>query len=93
MDALTLLGLAGAACTTSSFLPQAVKSWKTKKTEDISLGMYALIVVGTFLWLIYGIIKHDIPLMAANSISFVLGGLILYCKIKYSNRPALIKND
>jgi hypothetical protein len=51
---LTFPGLAAALCTTASFVPQVVKTWKTRSTADISLGMYLVLVFGTVLWLAYG---------------------------------------
>ncbi len=79
----TVIGLLAAAGTTLSFLPQALKIIKTKNTESISLSMYILFVTGVFLWLIYGILKQDIPLLIANGITLILASLILYFKIKY----------
>lgn len=83
MELTTYLGLAAACCTTLSFLPQAIKIIKTKHTKDLSLEMYSLFTLGVFLWLIYGIIVVDIPLIVANIITFALASTILILKIKY----------
>ena len=83
MKLVTLLGLAAAFCTTISFLPQAVKTNKTKNTTGISLSMYAVFTTGTFLWLVYGIFNHDIPIVCANGITLVFAGIILAFKIRY----------
>lgn len=83
IDTFTFIGLAAATFTTVSFLPQAVRTIKTKQTRDLSLGMYAIFSTGTFLWLIYGLIIKDIPVVAANSITFMLSFTILVLKIKY----------
>ena len=80
---MTLIGLAAAVCTTIAFLPQAVKSLKTKQTKDISLPMYVIFTTGVFLWLVYGIIISDIPLILANGITLILAGMILTLKIKH----------
>lgn len=82
-DNLTLLGLAAAACTTASFVPQVLKTIKSRHTKDISLLMYIVLTLGLFLWLIYGLLLRDIPLVAANSISFSLSSIILFLKIKH----------
>ena len=83
MEIVTVIGLIAAALTTWSFLPQVIKTIKTKKTEDISLAMYSILSVGILLWLIYGIWIKDFPIIIANSISFILSAIILFFKIKY----------
>ena len=83
MEIVTVIGLIAAALTTWSFLPQVIKTIKTKKTEDISLVMYSILSVGILLWLIYGIWIKDFPIIIANSISFILSAIILFFKIKY----------
>lgn len=83
MDVATLIGLVAAACTTISFLPQMVKSWKTKSTKDVSLPMYILQITGAVLWLTYGIMLESLPIMLANSVAFVFVLSILYLKIRH----------
>ena len=80
---MTLIGLGAAFCTTIAFLPQAIKTWRTRSTEDISLGMFLTFSIGTLLWLIYGLLLHDIPLIAANGITLVLALTILGFKIRH----------
>ncbi|MCK5169891.1 MAG: SemiSWEET family sugar transporter [Bacteroidales bacterium] len=83
MNLITILGLVAAACTTISFLPQAIKAVRTRQTKDISLGMYTLLTTGIVLWLIYGVIKNDLPIILANGITLVFAATILFLKIKY----------
>ncbi|WP_317193112.1 SemiSWEET family sugar transporter [Pedobacter segetis] len=83
MDLTTLIGLLAAFGTTFSFLPQAIKIIKTKNTEGISLSMYLMFSSGVFLWLLYGYLKSDTPVMLANGITLVLAVIILSLKIKY----------
>lgn len=78
-----MIGLIAAVLTTGSFFPQAIKVIKTKDTSGISLVMYILNVLGVFLWLVYGLTIHDMALIIANSITFVLSLIILVCKVKY----------
>ncbi len=54
-DAITALGLAAAALTTAAFLPQVIKTWRTRQTRDISLGMVSVLRLGIILWFTYGI--------------------------------------
>lgn len=83
MNLTLLIGLGAAFCTTVAFVPQAVKSLKTRDTASLSLGMYAILTTGVFLWLSYGVILRDIALVAANGITFVLSLAILIMKIRY----------
>ncbi len=83
MNWITVLGLAAAACTTISFLPQAIKTIKSKRAKDISPGMYSILTIGVFLWLLYGIIIKDLPIMIANGITLLLTTTILFLVIKH----------
>ncbi|OIO20143.1 MAG: hypothetical protein CO029_03930 [Candidatus Magasanikbacteria bacterium CG_4_9_14_0_2_um_filter_41_10] len=85
MNIVTIIGLLAATGTTISFLPQAIKTIKTKETKDLSVGMYVVLTTGVFLWLVYGIILNDIPLIAANAVTFIFTSTILILIIKYKN--------
>jgi len=83
METFTIIGLVAATCTTISFVPQAIRIIKTKHTKDISLAMYSIFTTGIFLWLVYGILVKDLPLIIANVITLLLTLIILILKIKY----------
>ena len=83
MDTTTILGLAAAALTTAAFLPQMIKTWRTRQTRDISLGMFSVLCLGICLWLLYGFLRGDLPLVIGNAITLVLAGTILVFKLKY----------
>lgn len=83
MQIVTIIGLAAAFCTTFSFLPQAIKTIKTKDTSSISLSMYTLFTLGTLLWFIYGLWSANIPVYLANGVTLVFACIILGYKIKY----------
>ncbi|HQW82873.1 MAG TPA: SemiSWEET transporter [Ferruginibacter sp.] len=83
MNIVTITGLAAAICTTASFVPQAVKTIRTKNTSGISMGMYSLFSFGTLLWLIYGIADNNLPIIIANAITLLFAVIILVYKIKY----------
>lgn len=80
---IDIIGYFAAILTTLSFLPQAIKTIKTKDTSGISLIMYSMFTLGVFGWLVYGFIKNDIPLIMANLVTLSLAGVILRLKIKY----------
>lgn len=83
MSKLTFLGLAAAFCTTVAFVPQVVKTWTTRSTADISLSMFLVLVIGIVLWLAYGTLLGDVPLIVANGITLILAGIILVLKLRY----------
>ena len=83
MESANTLGLIAGALTTVAFIPQVVKIWKSKHTLDISLGMFSILSVGVFLWLLYGIQLGVLPLILANGITLVLSLTILVFKLKY----------
>ncbi|MDP1658237.1 MAG: SemiSWEET transporter [Methylotenera sp.] len=86
MNTLDLLGLIATAFTTSSFIPQVWRTWKTRDVSGISLPTYVIITLGLALWLAYGLLKNDFPLIVANSMMVVLTGSIAVMKLKF-NRP------
>lgn len=83
MNWTTAIGLIAAAFTTLSFLPQAIKTIKMKEAKDISIIMYICMMVGLALWLTYGILLSNLPIIVANSVSLGFSVLILGLKIKY----------
>ena len=83
MNSLTFLGLVAALCSTIAFLPQLIKVWRTRSTHDISREMFFLIVTSATLWLVYGVLEHDYPIIAADLSSLVFATTILYFKFRY----------
>ncbi|MDA3870921.1 MAG: SemiSWEET transporter [Candidatus Marinimicrobia bacterium] len=83
MNWITIIGFLAATGTTISLLPQAIKIIKTKHAKDISLGMYLILTTGIFLWLVYGILIKDLPLIVANGISLFFSVSVLILKLIY----------
>ena len=83
MDVVSLYGYLGATCTTISFIPQIIKIWKEKQAKDISLGMYLLFTFGIMMWLVYGILLGEFPIIIANSLTLVFAVTVLLLKYKY----------
>lgn len=76
------IGFLAAILTTIAFVPQAYRVYKTRKTQDLSLGMFFLFTLGVFLWFIYGIFLGALPIIVANLITFLLALYILTMKVK-----------
>jgi MtN3 and saliva related transmembrane protein len=83
MSYVTIFGLTAATLSTISFFPQLLKTWKTKSAKDISLGMFSIFCAGVILWLVYGILINDLPVIIANIFTFVQAFIILILKLKY----------
>jgi len=79
----TTIGLLAETCTSGAFVPQVLKAWRTRSTADISIGMFALLVVGIALWLVYGVTLGDLPLIAANVVTLGLAGATLIFKLRF----------
>jgi MtN3 and saliva related transmembrane protein len=84
MDATVLIGYMAGTLTTVSFLPQVIRSWKTRSTHDISFKMLILFAIGMLLWTIYGIWINSMPIIAANVITFALVAVLVAMKVKYN---------
>ena len=86
MNEIQILGLAAGSCTTIAFLPQVIKTWKSGSAKDLSLGMFSFFCFGVLLWLIYGIIIRDVPVILANLFTLVLASSLLYFKLRYKEQ-------
>jgi MtN3 and saliva related transmembrane protein len=86
MNWITICGLVAAFFTTASFLPQAIKTIRTKDTSSISLSMYVMFTFGTLMWFVYGIVSSNLPVALANGITLILASIILYFKIKHTSK-------
>ncbi len=85
MDEAEIIGIIAGVLTTVAALPQIIKAWSSKKVDDVSPWMFCVLVLGVFLWTIYGIIKVDYPIIVTNGISVVLNTTMLILIFKYRN--------
>ncbi|HEX2593342.1 MAG TPA: SemiSWEET transporter [Rhizomicrobium sp.] len=81
MSLVTIIGTVAAICSTISFAPQAWKIIQTRETKGISTGMYLFTVAGFAAWVTYGAMQGQWPLIASNSICFLLSAFILLMKL------------
>ncbi len=77
------LGLIAGTCTTFSFLPQVIKSWRSRSTKDVSLAMFLVFAAGVLFWLVYGVFIHSLSVILANAVTFVLVLAVLVMKLRY----------
>jgi MtN3 and saliva related transmembrane protein len=87
MSMITLLGFVAGALTTVSFVPQAVKTWRSRHCDDLSWGMLILFAAGVGAWLAYGLITKDLPIIAANAVTLALVLMIVAMKWAFGSTP------
>lgn len=87
---IDLIGTIAAVLTTLSFVPQAILVIRTKRTEGISLTMYAMFTTGVAAWLVYGLSLGAMPIILANAVTLALASVILTIKIRsvFSAQPS-----
>ena len=83
MTIAEIIGLIAGALTSTGFLPQFIKAYRTKSTRDISLPMLLIILTGVILWLVYGVMEKAMPVIVANGVTMVMITAIMVLKVKY----------
>jgi len=76
------IGYAAATLTTFAFIPQVVKSWRSRSTGDLSSTMLVVFTAGIVLWLLYGIGTDSMPVILANAVTLVLSATLVVLKIR-----------
>ena len=66
--------------TVLAFVPQVWKTWRSRSAADVSLAMYLIFAFGVFLWIVYGLVIHSIPVVAANAATFILACTMIVFK-------------
>ena len=79
---IAIIGFTAAICSTFALLPQVIRVWKTRETDQLSGGAFLLMFVGTILWFTYGILREDIVIISANSITLLFIAYIIVVKAK-----------
>jgi MtN3 and saliva related transmembrane protein len=83
MDSATLVGYFAGFLTTVAFVPQVLKTWKSKSASDLSLGMFSVFSLGVLCWLIYGIFLDKTPMIFWNAVTLILALAVLIMKMKF----------
>jgi MtN3 and saliva related transmembrane protein len=81
-----IIGIVAGVLTSASLIPQLVKLIKTKKAEDISIPMLLILFAGIGLWIIYGALGQDWPIIITNSVSLILNFILLVLSISYKGK-------
>lgn len=83
MDSEILVGYIAGFLTTIAFVPQVLKTWKSKSASDLSLGMFSVFSMGVLCWLIYGILLAAVPMILWNAVTLILALALLVMKLKF----------
>jgi MtN3 and saliva related transmembrane protein len=78
-----IIGFAAGTLTVVSFLPQVIQAWKTKKVQDVSFAMMALLMAGAATWIAYGVLTDDMPVIVTNVLALSFQAAIMTAKIKF----------
>ena len=81
-----IVGIIAGALSCTTFLPQVIKTWKSKSTKDVSLTMFLIASLGTALWLVYGILIHSISIIGPNIVVLFFSLTMLWLLFKHRNR-------
>ncbi|HZI01427.1 MAG TPA: SemiSWEET transporter [Flavisolibacter sp.] len=86
MNAIEWLGMSAGLISSITFIPQVIKTWKSKSAKDISLLMFTFATASVIMWLIYGILIRNNPIIFTNGTILVFSSLMLYFKFKYGKQ-------
>jgi MtN3 and saliva related transmembrane protein len=85
MNTVSVLGLVAGAFTTIAFLPQVLKTWRSRSAKDLSLGMFSIFTAGVAMWLAYGFMINDLPVILANVVTLILASTLLFFKLRWKH--------
>jgi len=81
-----VIGYIAGSCTTISFVPQVLRAWRTRHTDDLAWGWIIAFAMGLALWLVYGVVLHDWPMILANSVTLSLCAALSLMKLRFDTR-------
>jgi MtN3 and saliva related transmembrane protein len=83
MQIAQIIGLAAGTITSITFLPQVIRIWKTRSAKDLSMLMMIMLIIGTLLWLSYGLMIRDAAIIYTNSMVLTMSMIMMFFKLKY----------
>lgn len=87
MEWTEIMGHLGALLSSITFIPQVLQAWKTKSVGDLSMNMLLIVLTSTIVWLVYAFSLNLLPVIIANSIIFILSGVLIYFKLTFKPLP------
>ncbi|OLY92751.1 hypothetical protein BUE76_13270 [Cnuella takakiae] len=89
MESMEWIGIAAGVLTAVSMLPQLVKVIREKHVEDLSIAMLLVLIAGLALWVVYGFVRKDPPLIYTNIFSVAVNLALVFFRVKYSRKKVL----
>jgi MtN3 and saliva related transmembrane protein len=86
MDWIEIFGFAAGIVTSVGMMPQLIKTIKTKQVDELSIQMYIIYLAGFGMWITYGVIRKDIPIIATNTFSVILTMVMIILKIRFRSK-------
>lgn len=83
MDIAEILGLTAGTITSITFVPQVIRIWKTRSAKDLSPIMLFLLIIGTSMWLAFGILIKSTPVIYTNTMVLAMGLIMVYFKFRF----------
>ena len=83
-----IIGVTAGVLTAASMLPQVIKMFKEKEASQVSIAMILVLIAGISLWIWYGLLKEDMPIVVTNSFSLAVNIVMIILRIKYRNNPS-----
>ncbi|RYZ19336.1 MAG: hypothetical protein EOO16_20215 [Chitinophagaceae bacterium] len=93
MEPIEVLGMIAGSISAITFLPQVIKTWRTKSASDISLLMFTFATISVILWLVYGIVKQSVPIIYTNSMVLLFSLIMLYFKFRYGKQQTPVAHE
>jgi len=81
-----IIGIIAGIFTSASMLPQVITTIRKKDAEEVSLGMLIMLIAGVLMWIVYGAMKNDLPILATNSFSMLVNIVMIFLRIKYGKK-------
>lgn len=85
LSGVDILGYVAGLITAFTFLPQVLKTWKTKSAKDVSLAMFVIALSNQVLWLAFGILREDPVIIITNAVMLVMTSIMIALKLKYNH--------
>jgi len=83
VQTVEIIGLVAGTITSVTFLPQVTRIWKTRSAKDVSLTMLLLLLLGTSIWITYGLLRNDTAIIYTNGMVLAMGLAMLFFKWKF----------
>ncbi len=80
---IEMIGFMAATLSTAAFVPQVIKTYRSKSAKDLSLGMFLIFTTGIILWLVYSVMINKYPMIFANAVTLILSFTLLYFKLTF----------